>query len=66
MEIEQTLVDIWNKRLSHIPMSVIAEETNLSRQTVKKALNGVCNFKTMQKINQFLLDNKDKQLTKSL
>jgi len=66
MEIDTTLLGIWEKRLKHIPMSLIAKETGLSRHTVKKALSGNCNFSTMQKLNQFLLENKDKQLTNTI
>lgn len=66
MKIDTTLVEIWNKRLGHIPMLQLSYAIDISRHTVKKALAGHCSFSTMQKINQFLLENGDKQLTKDL
>lgn len=65
MEIDETTKQIWNKRLKHLPKTILAKELNLTRPTITNALNGKCNLNTMIKINNWLIANKDKELTKT-
>ena len=65
MKVETKTLNIWNKRLDHVPIHIVAKETGLTPQTIYNALKGRCWLSTMIKINEFLIANKDKTLTKS-
>lgn len=65
MTIDDTTLKIWIKRLKHLPKSTVANELGISRQTLNNALNGSCNLDTMVTINNWLIANEDKKLTKT-
>lgn len=64
MKIEKTVIEIWNKRIGSLPKDIVSNEIGISKPTLYSALKGRCNYNTMNLINVWLIQNKDRELTK--
>lgn len=59
MEIDKTLLGVWKKYFKQLSKAQVADDLDISRQTINNALNGHCSQKTHDKINAYLLQRKN-------
>lgn len=64
MKVDEEVKNVWKERLRSIPKKYLAAELGLTVPTIYNALKGNCNQSTIDKINAWLLKNKDREYLK--
>lgn len=60
MEVQKKILNAWAKEFRHLNKTQVAAEIGISRTAINNALIGKCTQRTVDKINEYIIERKKK------